>query len=86
MNKVTKKELIEAIQRLHTIYYEGRPFQNPHDALEMHKELAWLFNYAGIESTLVRNNPQEVTPDEFERAISLKEISDVWNGLGWPLK
>ncbi len=39
----------------------------------MHRHMEVLFNYAGITESLVENNPNEMSPEEFKNQTGAKE-------------
>ena len=67
-------ELRRAIKTVHTMYYDGTFLQNPVKAVRWHRALEVLFNHALLEQTLVDNNPNEVSPDEFIAITNAKTV------------
>ncbi len=67
--KMTKQELKAIIRCIHRIYYEQDIMNNPLDALEFHKHLSVLFDFAGITSSLSENNPDKMSPEAFEQLV-----------------
>lgn len=68
---MTTDELIATIKCLHKIYYEGDFMDNPKDALLLHRHMEILFDFAEIESSLVENNPNEMSPDDFKKITGI---------------
>lgn len=64
---MTKEELKAVIRCLHRIYYQGDILHNQDDFLVFHQHLQELFNYAEITDTLVENNPDQCSPEQFEQ-------------------
>lgn len=62
-------ELKAVIRCVHRLFYTDDILENPKVFLEFHRHLQELFNYAGITSTLVKNNPGEMSPEQVEHAI-----------------
>ena len=65
------KELKATIRCVHRLWYADWQ-EDPQVALDLHRHLSVLFNYAGIEETLAENNPNEVSTEEFARMHGLK--------------
>lgn len=65
-------ELKQAIRDFHDIWYQDW-LNNPTLILKLHRKLELLFNYAGIESTLVERNPGECSPSEYKRRTGARE-------------
>lgn len=65
---MTNEELKSVIQCIHKIWYQTDPCwtESPQVALKLHRHMGFLFNFAEIESSLMENNPGEVTPEQFE--------------------
>lgn len=54
------------IKCIHRIWYDEHSWiEDPRKTIELHEHLSVLFNYAEITSTLIENNPEEVTVDMF---------------------
>lgn len=64
-----RKELKDAILKMHKLYYNPSMLKDPEIYLEFHRSLQPLFDFAGITSTLSENNPNQVSPEQVEFAI-----------------
>ena len=59
--KQLNEECREVIKCIHTLWYANPSWLESEDSLmKMHHHLEYLFNYAGIESTLIINNTIEI--------------------------
>ena len=65
-------EIKQIIKDFHTIWYQNWP-DNPDLCLKLHRVCERLFNFAGIDSTLCKNNPNEMTPEMFKIMTGAKE-------------
>lgn len=63
---MTDDELKEVIRCVHKLWYDEEWTKSPAAGLRLHRHMEVLFNYAGITSTLVANNPEEVSPIDFK--------------------
>lgn len=69
-------ELKQVIRCIHRIWYADNPAwtESPKMALELLEHMSELFNYAGITETLVENNPDKMSPEDFkERFVDKNE-------------
>lgn len=66
---MTEAELKALIVCIHRLFYTEDMLDNPETFLEFHRHLEYLFNYAGITSTLTENNPDQISPEQLEMAI-----------------
>lgn len=66
---MTPEQLKQVIRCIHKIWYQTNPsFLRDHRlAMEMHKHMEALFNFADITETLVENNPGKTTMSEFKK-------------------
>lgn len=69
----TPDEIKNLIKCIHEIWYNEFWMQDPSLALRLHRHMSFLFDYAEITSSLVENNPGEVTPCEFKMRTGAKE-------------
>lgn len=67
MNELARIKNI--IKYVHAAYYANDVLENPKQFLTLHEYLQELFNFAGIESTLVSKNPGELSPEQVRHAI-----------------
>lgn len=65
-NEVTAVQAKETIKKIHSVWYDGDFLKDPALAIAMHRHMEVLFNFAGIEETLVENNPDKITPTQVE--------------------
>lgn len=72
---MTQQELKEIIKKIHALWYNERNgiFENERIFIRFHEYLSELFNFAGIESSHVENNPNEVSPDDFKKQFRIYE-------------
>jgi len=70
---VTKKELKGVIQCVHKLWYGRKWTESPTKALELHRHMEVLFNFAEIKSTLVENNPRKMSPEKFKERTGATE-------------
>lgn len=61
------KPLVECIHRQ---YYGHDLTNNADQYIIFHEHLSQLFNLVGITSTLVENNPNEVSPEQFKNIFT----------------
>ncbi len=69
---MSEEELKSLIKCLHEIWYQNWP-ENPSLALKLHRHMDELWNYAGITSTLVENNPDKISPQLFKMMTGADE-------------
>ncbi len=69
---MTENEIKALIKCVHKLWYSEWT-EDPSLALRLHRHMEALFNYAGIEDTLVENNPDAVTPEMFKIMTGAKE-------------
>jgi len=65
-------EVKELIKALHKAYYVDE--MTPKEFMTFHAALEDLFNYAGIENSLVENNPGEVSPNAFKAMLGIEDL------------
>lgn len=53
MTKMKDADLIEVIREIHRIWYDREITKDAASALKLHEQLEYLFDYAGIDVTLV---------------------------------
>lgn len=70
---MTKEELKTTIRNVHKLWYNKNWAKSPTHAMKLHRHMEDLFNFAGITSTLVDKNPDEVSPQEFNRRFGVEE-------------
>jgi len=58
-------ELKAIIKCIHAQWYSGDFLTSKVDAAKMCEHMEYLWNFAGIEDTLVENNPDGVTREQF---------------------
>lgn len=66
------KELRKIISDFNRIWYSPWT-KDPAMALQLHRKLEELFNWAEIEDTLIENNPDGMTPSEFKDRFGVEE-------------
>lgn len=64
-------ELKSLIRCIHKQWYSNW-LDDPKTAIKLHNHISELFNYAGIEETLCRNNPEKISPTDFENMMENK--------------
>lgn len=65
-------QLKATIKCIHKAWYEDW-MATPTSALNMHRHMEILFNFADIEESLVENNPDKVSPEKFKELTGAKE-------------
>ena len=65
-----EKELYSLIKCIHKQWYSDW-LDDPKMAIKLHRHMGELFNYAGIKETLCENNPDKVTPTDFEKMVGI---------------
>lgn len=71
---MTKEELKATIRCIHELWYGKDSWvTSPAHALKLHRHMEVLFNFAEIESTLVENNPDEISPHQFKIILGVTE-------------
>lgn len=70
---MTQEELKEVIKCVHEMYYTGKFLESPEEGLKFHRHMEILFNYANIEDSLVKNNPDKVSPEQFAESHRIVE-------------